>query len=180
IVASPGTRPVAARNAATSSLISCRIDSAIRFPSMIFAISSSAGEIDRPRLAYDDDLDLPGVLELVLQPTGDPVAQFSHRLVVDLFGVDHDPDLPARLDREAPLDAREALRNLLQLLQALHVRLEQFAASAGPRPADRIGRRDQERLRIAMRFLVVVSLDRVQHLVRLVVPAAELPAELDV
>src|SRR5690554_251011 len=106
---------------------------------MIFAMfSPSPCEIHCPRLPDHDHLDLPGVLQLLLETTSDLLAHVDHPLVVDALRVDHHPDLAARLDREAALDALETLRDLLQLLQPLDVRLEHLATGAGARPADRV------------------------------------------
>src|SRR5690606_33310029 len=148
---------------------------------MIIAMSTpSACEIHGPRLPYHDHLDLTRVLQLLLETPSDLLAHVHHPLVVDPLRVDHDPDLPARLDREAALDALEALGDLFDLLQPLDVRLEHLTPRAGARSADRICGRDQARLGLAMWLLVVVRLDRVQHRVGPVVLLAEVPPQLDV
>src|SRR5690606_13952422 len=186
-VARPGFVPVCCSKRTASSAISARIALLSSVPLRIFAIPSPIGkprastrEVDRACLPDHDDLDLPRILELLLEPPRDGLGQPGHPGVVDQLGLDDDAHLAARLDREAALDAREALRDLLQLLEALHVRLEHLAARTRPRAADRVRRRDEERLRVAVRLLVVVRADRVQDLVRLVVLLAELVAELDV
>src|SRR5690606_39564225 len=96
------------------------------------------------------------------------------------LGAAHGPARPARLDRAAALDALEALGDLFDLLQPLDVRLEHLTPRAGARSADRICGRDQERLGIAMRLLVVLRLDRGQHRVGLAVLLADARAQLPV
>src|SRR4051794_5942919 len=68
---------------------------------------SLPGKLNRPGLPDHRDLDLPGVLELVLDPAGDVLRQPDRLLVRDLFALDHDPDLAAGLQGEGLGDAGE-------------------------------------------------------------------------
>src|SRR5690606_14212339 len=139
-----------------------------------------SGEVHRARLADDHHLDLPRVLQLVLQLARDLLAELRHGRVIDVLRIDHDADLAARLNREAALDAGKAVGDFLELLEPLHVGLEHLSARPGACAADRIAGSDEERLRVPVRLLVVMRLDRVQDLVRLVVFLAEVVAQLDV
>src|SRR5690606_19619938 len=128
-----------------------RIVSLSAWPLMILAIppspsADSAREIDGARLPDHDYLDLSGILELFLEPSSDLLAELRHADVVHVFRVHHHPYLAAGLDGKAPLDAREAVRDLLELLESLDVRLEHLAAGARPCAAHRIRGSDEERL----------------------------------
>src|SRR5687767_13756828 len=87
--------------------------------------------LDRTGLADDGDLDLPRVGEVLLDLLGDVAREPDRLLVGDLLAVHDDADLAARLDGEALLHALEARRDLLELLEPLHVSLEDLAARAG-------------------------------------------------
>ena len=76
--------------------------------------------------------------------------------VVDLLGPDEDADLAAGLDRERVLDAREALGDGLEVLEALDVRVHRLAAGAGPGRADGVGDLDDRGFEAGvLDFLVV-------------------------
>src|SRR5687768_5925030 len=53
------------------------------------------GVVDGPGLANHRDLDLAGILELVLDAAGDVLGEPDGFLVGDLFTLDHDADLAA-------------------------------------------------------------------------------------
>src|SRR5512142_2448619 len=67
-------------------------------------------------LADDRDLDLARVLELGLDLLRDVLRQPQRFVVGDLRGLDDDPQLAPRLDRERLLHALEAVRDVLELL----------------------------------------------------------------
>ena len=82
-------------------------------------------------LADHDDMDLAGVLHLVLDLLGDVVGEDGCLGVVDLVRLDHDADLAACLHGEGLLDAVMGIGDGLELLQALDVVLIALAAGAG-------------------------------------------------
>src|SRR3954454_9531792 len=125
--------------------------------------------LDGPRLADDGDLDLARVRQVVLDLLHDVAGEPRRREVVDLLGPDEDADLASRLDGERALDAREALRDPLQVLEALDVRLHRLAACSWPRGADRVGDLDDRRLDAGELDLLVVGRDPVHGLERHVV-----------
>src|SRR5206468_1427667 len=88
---------------------------------------SLAGKIHRPGLADDDHLDLAGVLELALDLAGDLIGQLARLGVVDGVRGYDDAHLASRLDREHLLHTGEVARDLLELGEPLHVRLERCA-----------------------------------------------------
>src|SRR6266705_870559 len=88
------------------------------------------GELDGAALADHRDLDLPRVLELPLDLAGDLVREEHRPVVVDLPGLDEDPDLSAGLDRVDLLDTRLLGGDLLERLQPADVVLERLAARA--------------------------------------------------
>src|SRR5207237_10176193 len=75
----------------------------------------------RAGLADHRDLDLTRVLQRVLDLLCDVAGEPCRLKIVELLGLDHDPDLAARLDRERFLDAREAVRDAFELLAPLDV-----------------------------------------------------------
>src|SRR4029079_17757265 len=85
-----------------------------------------------------------------------------------------DTDLAAGLDGERSLDAVEALRDGLQVLESLDVRVHGLAARARPGRADRVGDLDDRRLETGVLDLLVMRGDAVDHLERQVVPLRDL------
>src|SRR5687767_9522438 len=124
--ASPGVTPPLLR-VAISRASSRRMAFPIAVPSI-----SSAGNIHRPRLPDDHHLDLPRILQLMLDLPGDVRAQLARVRVVHTVGRDDDAYLPACLDRENLFHPGELRRELLQLGETLDVGLECLAPS--PRP----------------------------------------------
>src|SRR4030042_593153 len=109
-------------------------------------IPNSAGIFDRSHLPNDGDLDLAGVIELVLDLRGRLLGQERGPVVGDLLGLDDDADLPAGLQGEGLLDAFERRGDLLELLQPLDVRLEELAPGPGPGGRERVGGLDEDGL----------------------------------
>src|SRR5574341_964020 len=72
--------------------------------------------LDAPDLAHDRDADLARILQLLLDALGDVPGEDLGPDVVDVLGLDHDPDLAAGLHREDLADPRVAGGDLLQLL----------------------------------------------------------------
>src|SRR4051794_5479062 len=93
----------------------------------------SLREVNRTRLADDRDLDLAGVLQLLLDVAGDLVRHQRRALVVDVLGPNDHADLATGLHRVDLVHAIVAPRDLLQVLQTLDILLERLAAGAGTR-----------------------------------------------
>jgi hypothetical protein len=113
-----------------------RIVLASATPSRIFALIVFPLIVQCPRLGLpdDNDLDLSRILQLVLDPPGDRLAELGRGPVVDPLRHHHHPDLPARLDHVALLHAGIPVGDLLQPGEPLHVGLEGLAPRAGPAP----------------------------------------------
>src|SRR5690625_4165438 len=86
---------------------------------MIFAITHSclSRKIHCTHLPDHDHLDLPRVLQLLLETTRDLFTHLGHSRIVDPLGIDHDADLTTRLDSETTFYTLEALSDLFQLLE---------------------------------------------------------------
>src|SRR3954451_6688705 len=110
------------------------------------APSPSLGEVHRARLADDRDLDLAGVLELLLDLACDVARERDRGVVVDVVRGDDHADLAARLHRVDLVDAGVAGGDVLEVTQALDVLLERLAASAGAGAAERVGGLDDHGL----------------------------------
>src|SRR5438552_14303166 len=89
------------------------------------------GVLHRAGLADDRDLDLTRVLQRVLDLLCDVARQPRRLKIVELLGLDHDPDLATRLDRERFFDARKAVRDAFEFLEPLDVVRVDLAVSAG-------------------------------------------------
>src|ERR1700741_1909011 len=90
-------------------------------------VSSSLGIVNGAGLADHGDLDLSRILELALDPPRDVARQPDGFVVADLLALDHDANLTAGLQRERLRHALEGVGNLLELLEALDIGLEQIA-----------------------------------------------------
>src|SRR3954453_980396 len=90
-------------------------------------------------LADDGDADLAGVGQLFLDLLGDVARDDLGGDVVDLVGLDHHPDLAARLHREHLLDAGLLARDLLDPLEPLHILLERLPPRPGASAAPPVG-----------------------------------------
>ena len=86
------------------------------------------------------DLDLTRVLELALELLDDLVRDDHHLLVVDLLRLHRYADFSARLDGVSLVDTREAVGDLLDLLEPLDVVLEVLASRSGSRRGDGVRR----------------------------------------
>src|SRR5918992_1302373 len=139
--------------------------------------SGSLGVLDAADLANHGDLDLPRVLELLLDPLGHVAGQDLGGDVVDVLGLDHDPDLAAGLHGEDLVDTRVAAGDLLETLQALDVGLERLPPGAGAAAGDGVGGLGQHRLDGALLDLAVVGLDGVDDLGPLLEPAGQLGSD---
>src|SRR5262245_23469389 len=93
-------------------------------------------ELDRAALPDHRHLDLARILELALDLARDLVREQHRLVVVDLRGLHHDADLPARLQREHPLDSLLLGGDLLEVFETLDVVLEALAAGARARGRD--------------------------------------------
>ena len=76
------------------------------------------------------DLDLAGVIQLVLDLLGDVAREQNHCIVGYLVRVDDDADLAACLDRIRARNARRFVCDAFQLFQTLDVVLDVLAACA--------------------------------------------------
>src|SRR5215471_9584698 len=83
-----------------------------------------SGELNSPCFTDDGDLDLAGILQLVLDSLGDVFRKPHSLLVRHLFAFDDDADFAAGLKRERFRNALERVSDALELFEALHVRLE--------------------------------------------------------
>src|SRR5215212_6728193 len=135
---------------------------------------SSLGVLDAADLADHGDLDLARVLELLLGPLGHVAGQDLGGDVVDVLGLDHDPDLAAGLHGEHLVDPRVAAGDLLEALQALDVGLEGLAAGPWSAAGDGVGGLGEHGLDGALLDLAVVGLDGVDDLGPLLEPAGQL------
>src|SRR2546428_4750227 len=131
---------------------------------------------NRASLADHRDFDLAGVLQRVLDLLRDIARESRGLKVVELFGLDHDADLAARLDRERLLDTREAVRHALELLQSLDVVRDDLAPSARARSADGVGGRDERADHGHRLHIAVMADDSVDDRLREAVPLEELAA----
>src|SRR5688572_4135731 len=118
-------------------------------------ICGLAGVLDRAHLADDVDLDLAGVLELLLALLGDVLGELPGAEVVDALGGDEDADLAAGLDGVGAVDGFERGRDLLEVLEAADVVLERVLAGAGARSGDGVGGLAEVALDVARPVLVV-------------------------
>src|SRR2546425_12937284 len=126
-----------------------------------------AGVLHRPRLADHHDLDLAGILKLLLHLARDVGGELKRPRVVHVLGLDQDPDLATRLDGEGLLHAGEAVRDLLQGFKPLDVVLDALPARSGTRARDRVGRHDEGGIEILHGGIVMVVADRLDDIGRL-------------
>src|SRR3712207_6847066 len=91
----------------------------------------SAGVVRGPRLPDDGDLDLAGVLELLLDLASDLVREQDRAVVVECARADHHADLAAGLHGVDLVDAVVAGRGVLEGAGGPDVLLERLAARAG-------------------------------------------------
>src|SRR5690625_7499384 len=112
---------------------------------MIFAITHSclSRKIHCTHLPDHDHLDLPRVLQLLLETTRDLFTHLGHSRIVDPLGIDHDADLTTRLVSETTFYTLEALSDLFQLLESLEVGLEHITTNPGTTHTARINRRPE-------------------------------------
>src|SRR5689334_3003334 len=125
------------------------------------AAGTSPRKVDRPRLANQDDLDLARVLKLRLDAPRDLLGHRRHANVIDVVWHDDDAHFATGLDGVDLIHTLVAGRDPLEALQPLHIRLERFAACAGPRPRDRVRRLHEHRDLTLVRYVVVVRGDAI-------------------
>src|SRR5215208_7513310 len=99
-----------------------------------------------PRLPDDRDLDLAGVLELLLDLAGDLVGEQDGAIVVERARQHHHADLAAGLHGVDLVDAVVAGGDVLEVAEALDVLLQRLAAGTGPRARKRVGGLDDHGL----------------------------------
>src|SRR5215471_8553649 len=145
-----------------------------------FMRDASARVLHGARLPNDRDLDLAGILELRLDLLGHVAGEPERLVVGQARRLDDDPQLPSGLDGERLLDALEAVRDVLELLQALDVRLQDLAAGARPCGGERVGPVDEDGLEGPRLVVAVVALHRVDDVVVLPELLQHLAAELEV
>src|SRR5919106_2671179 len=137
-------------------------------------LRGSLGVLDAADLAPHGDLDLPRVLELLLDPLGHVAGQHLGGDVVDVLRLDHDADLAAGLHGEHLVDPRIAAGDLLEALQALDVGLERLPPRPRAAARDGVGGLGEHGLDGALLDLAVVGLDGVDDLGPLLEPAGQL------
>src|SRR5258708_25970369 len=98
------------------------------------------GKFRSPRFTDDRPLDLSRVLELVLDPARDVLREPDRLFVRYALAFDDDTDVAAGLERKSFQHAGERVRDALELLEALHVGLENVAACPRTRRRDGVGR----------------------------------------
>src|SRR5919198_5256659 len=130
--------------------------------------------LDRARLPHHGDLDLSGVLELLLDLLGDVARHDLRGQVVHVLRLDHHPDLAAGLHRVDLLHARVARADLLQALEPLDVGLQALAPRPRPAARDPVGDLRDHRLDRSLLDLAVVRLDAVDDLWGLLHPPGDL------
>src|SRR5947209_6680692 len=135
------------------------------------------GVLGGPGLAHDRDADLPGIGQLFLDLLGDVTRDHLRGDVVDLFRLDHHPDLATGLHGEHLLHAWLLARDLLDALEPLDVVLQRLTARARPPTTDAVSSLRQHRLDRAHHDLVVVRLDRMYDVLVLAVLAGDLRAD---
>src|SRR6185295_1416079 len=91
-------------------------------PRLVPPGGSLPGELNGPGLPDDGHLDLTGIFELVLDPSGNILGQPHGLLVRHPIALHDDADLAAGLKRERFRDALERVGDPLELLQAFDVR----------------------------------------------------------
>ena len=131
-------------------------------------------------LSYHADLDLAGIIELVLDLLCDISCEDLHLIIADDLGLNHDSYLTARLDSEGLFNTLKVTRYLLELLKTLDVIFNVLTASAGSCRADSIGSLNYEIKNGYGLNVVVVSLDRVNDLLVLAVLVCNINTELNV
>src|SRR5262245_3851376 len=141
---------------------------------------ASFGDFDGARLPDDHDLDVTGVLHLVLDALADVLGQLMGVEVGDDLGARHHAQLAASLDRVAHLDALVGQRDLLELRQPLDVRLEDVPPGSGPGRRDAVGRLDEHGLDGLRLHVLVPAQGGVDDCRRLVVFGEHLQGQLRV
>ena len=122
------------------------------------------GKVNRPGLSNDGDSDLAGILKALFDATGYVLGKLDSRQVIDLVGLDHDPDLATCLDGIGLGDTPKRIGDILKTLDAFQIVVQAFTAGAGPRTRDGVGGLDQDRLQ-ALRFaLAMMGLDAVDDI----------------
>ena len=124
------------------------------------------------------DFDLSGIFKLVLDFLYDVVGNEHHLVVVHHIRLDHDSDFTSRLNCVGFFNAVEFVRYLFKLRQSLDVVLEVFASCTGSCGGNRVGSLNDERGYCLSFNVSVVSFNRVDDFLRLLVLAGNLYAEL--
>ena len=130
-------------------------------------------------LAEEVDLDLTGVLKLLLDLSGDVPGEQDHLVLGYLLGLDHYAYLAPGLDSVARLNALEGACELLKLFKTLDVAFNVLAARAGTRGGDGVRRLDEAGDDGVGLHVAVVRLDGVHHRGTLFITARQLHAQLD-
>src|SRR5581483_11013642 len=122
------------------------------------------GVLHGPRLSDHRDLDLPGILQLLLHLLRDVPGHDLGLEVVDLPRLDHDADLAPGLHRVRLFHAGVARADLLQALESLDVGFQALPAGAGAATGDSVGDLREHGLDRPLLVLPVVRLDAVDDL----------------
>src|SRR5690606_32073166 len=95
-------------------------------------VMGSACVVGGPELPDHRDLDLTGVLQVVLELAGDLTGEVASLEVGDVARVDQHTDLASGLQGELLFDSRELECDPLETLQPLDVCLEGLTPGSGP------------------------------------------------
>ena len=101
--------------------------------------------IDNSVFANYADLDLSGIIKLVLDFLRDIARKNLHLVVINDFGLDHYANLASRLDCKGFLNSVKSTCNLFKLLKTLNVIFNVLSARSGTRCADSVSRLNNKR-----------------------------------
>src|SRR4051812_2952961 len=151
-----------------------RANEAADFPSALFTLHSgiqisrrdtwrlwnvsppSLGHLHAAGFSDNRDLDLAGILQFAFDLQSNGAREREGLLVVYLFRLNEHTQLPASLDGECFLDARQGAGNAFQIFNAFQISRHALGPCAGTRGADGVRRADQNSPRPDRRDIIVV------------------------
>ncbi len=122
---------------------------------------ASAGEIGRPKLPNDGDLDLARVLEVFLELPCDLSRKLTRIEVGDIPGIYDYPHLAAGLQCKDMIHTGKLQGQGLETLETLDIALQGLSPRPGPGGRDRIGGLDDHGEDRSRLHLVVMGFDAV-------------------
>ena len=96
-----------------------------------YALRALPGQFGGPGLADYAHLDLPRILQVFLDLSGDVLGQPDGGQVIHIFGLDDDANLAAGLDGVGLQDTAERVADIFQGLDAANIGFEGFAPCPG-------------------------------------------------